>query len=452
VGITGYSNHVNRIEQIASAFRERNIPVVCGGPGVTIDPARWRPFSDVVIIGEAERIWPQFLNDFLRGDYQGEYRDDEKFDLNVTPCADYSAISPQAMGQYQAAVLQTSRGCPFNCEFCDAIIYTGRKTRYRPVEVILQEFDLLYSRGIRYIFLGDDNFSAHRKKAKRILQAIGDWNRAQKRPMILATALTIDTAKDDEFLRLAARAGLTRVFVGLESVNRESLKESNKKINLRNDPYEAVKKFQQYGIVVLGGCMVGFDHDDLTIFEQQHAFFSELAIANVFVIPVHAADATPLKARMIKEGRYIDYQKKSHDRPIDIFNTFTIIPKQMTVEQLQQGAFWLGWKLYQPAEFLGRMERFFNVFETSPYKKDGMEIPNGIDANGLKMVAKIALYASLRAPAWERSLFWKSLRLARHSSHPQRWEIAVSGFLFLVNARRILLAANPQITQIQYPS
>lgn len=452
VGITGYSNHVHRIAEIAGEFRKRGVPVVCGGAGVTIDPERWRPFADVLIRGEAERIWPRFLQDFVTGSYDAEYRDDEKFDLCVTPPADYSSIADDTMRKYQAGIVQTSRGCPFNCDFCDAIVYAGRKTRYKRTEVVLGELENLYARGIRYVFLGDDNFSANRKRAKEILRAISDWNRGKRRPVILATALTIDVARDDEFLRLAAEAGLTRVFVGLESVNEESLRESNKLVNLRGRPEDDVRRFQEHGIVVLGGCMVGFDHDDLSIFRKQFAFFSDLGIPNVFVIPVHAADGTPLKRRMVEEGRYIDYQTEGGDggRQIDIFRTFTIVPKQMSVKQLQQGAYWLGWKLYEPENFLQRLDRFFRTYEASSVK-DSLDIPTGYDADGLLFLLRLVKHVAFRAPAWERRLLWGALRVARTSSHPQKWEIALSGSLFVINARANLQTANPRIADVTYP-
>ena len=233
VGITGYSTQLHRAHEIAAEFSKRGVLVVCGGPSVSLSPERWRPFADVLIIGEAERIWPQFLTDYLLDSYQREYRETERFDLSISPIPDYGGYSRKSLKKYMMGIVQTSRGCPFDCEFCDVTVYVGRKMRYKPIENVIEEVAQLYKmRKSRFIFLADDNFSAGRSRAKKILIALRDWNWKQRKPVSFITQVSIDAAGDDEFLELAAEAGLTRVFIGIETPNISSLRESNKKQNI----------------------------------------------------------------------------------------------------------------------------------------------------------------------------------------------------------------------------
>ena len=226
VGITGFSDQLLRVKKISEEFRKRGVLVVCGGPSVSVSPERWRNYADVLIIGEAERIWPQFVSDYLKGVHKREYREVERFELIDTPIPDYSSISRETVSQYLCGIVQTGRGCPFNCEFCNAIVYVGRKKRYKPAGKVVQELEQLYELGYRIAYLADDNFSAGREEAKNTLRALREWNKTIKTPMTFATELSIDVAEDSEFLQLAVEAGLKSVLIGIETPNVESLIET----------------------------------------------------------------------------------------------------------------------------------------------------------------------------------------------------------------------------------
>lgn len=326
--------------------------------------------------GEAERIWPQFLADYLINSYKAEYCEKEKFELDNVPMPDYSSIPPEIIKQYMNGIVQTSRGCPFNCEFCSVIVYFGRKMRYKPADIVLREVDQLYKMGFRTVFLADDNFSANRENAKNILRTLRDWNIKLKNPMAFATQVSIDIAKDENFLELAVEAGMRSVFIGIETPNKDSLIETGKMHNIHTDILNDVKKIQEHGILVQSGCIIGFDNDDLSIFQRQFDFLSDAGIFRMSVYPLQAADGTRLKERMIKEGRYIDLDQTNikENQNTSIFNTFTIKPKQMTLSQLQQGVFKLLWDLYNPINFTNRVKIFFDTFENSP-KKSKLKIP-----------------------------------------------------------------------------
>jgi radical SAM superfamily enzyme YgiQ (UPF0313 family) len=455
VGITSFPSQLYRAEEIAREFSRRGVLVICGGSSVSLSPERWRSFSDVLIVGEAERIWPRFLRDYLAGSHEAEYRETERFDLSITPVPDYSGYSKECLESYSMGIVQTSRGCPFNCEFCDAIVYSGRRTRYKPIETILREVENLQRMGMgRQILLSDDNFVGSRSKAKEILAALRDWNRRQARPVAFHTQLTIDCASDDEFLELAAEAGLARVYTGIETPNVESLKETQKRPNINTDMLQAIQKFHLHGIQIMSGAIVGFDHDDLSIFQRQLDFFMQSGIAVVRVAPLEVLDGTRLKERMVREGRYIDWEDRGRAGPktINELDDITFVPKQMTIEQLKQGIYWLLWQLYNPDNFVERFRSFFARYEGSP-KKDQLTVPRaGLEKKMVGFLGRFLKYILIQSTRAERDAFWKMFRCAGRSSHPRRFMILFVDFLEFINTRQKLCEWYPTIAEIGYPS
>ncbi|MGD0900799.1 MAG: radical SAM protein [Thermoguttaceae bacterium] len=373
VGIGGFHSSIKRAGEIAREFSRRGVLVAAGGPSVCLSPERWRPLADVLIMGEAERIWPQFMADYLAGRHLPEYRETGAVDLGLTPLPDFSAISPAARKLYWAGIVQTSRGCPFDCEFCDTIVYVGRRPRYKPVENIILELDQLQRLGFRSVFLADDNFGANRAKAKQILSALGEWNHRQRRSMHFATQISIDAANDEELLALLANAGLTLAFVGIETPNRDALSEASKTQNLRNDLAENIKAFHEHGIMVWGGLMVGFDSDDASIFQRQYDLFQTAGVSQVSFNMLHAPDGTPLKARMIRENRYLDQVNRDSLEGLN-FGVPEVIPSHMTFDQLFDGAVWLMWQLTTPQNTMDRVKKFLQDYENSARKK-ALDIP-----------------------------------------------------------------------------
>lgn len=454
VGITAeFPNQLVRVKQIADKFRHRGILVVCGGPSVSVSPERWKEFADVLIIGEAERIWPQFINDYLNGSHRDEYLEVERFELTNTPIPDFSGITPEIINQYFCGIVQTSRGCPFDCEFCNAIVYVGRKMRYKSPDKVLQEVEQLYKMGFRIMFIADDNFSASRANAKKILKALRDWNRTLKAPMTFTAEVSIDIAKDEEFLELATEAGLKSVLIGIETPNVKSLKETGKLQNVETNMIEDVKKFHQHGIMITGTCVVGFDNDDLSIFQKQFDFFSKTGIAQVAVVTLQALDGTRLKERMVKEGRYVEWENACTKNPeyANHFNTFTIIPKQMTINQLQQGTFWLYWKLNNPINYANRIKIFFEDFENSPIKNK-IKIPKPrFGEISLGIIWRFFKYYLIDASKEEKAALWQMFGYAWNSKLIHRFEIVISTFLASKNAREMIIIEEPQIDKISYP-
>jgi len=442
VGITGNTYHLARAEEIALEFSKRKIIVVCGGYSVSLSPERWRSFADVLIIGEAERIWPRFLNDFVSGSYNREYIEKERFDLSISPVPNYDGILKSNLSKYSYGIVQTSRGCPFKCEFCSVNVYAGNKIRYKPVDNIIKEISQFQKIGnYKFIFFADDNFTADIQKAKKILIALKEWNSKQRRHVSFVTQLSIDTAKDEEFLALAAEAGLTIFSIGFETPNIESLKETRKYHNVVANISESVKKIHEHGITIMGNSMAGFDNDDQSIFKKQFEFFSELGIAYVNVYPLLAFDGTPLKARMIAEGRYIDRNETLFGKGqiFDMLNASNIIPKNMSVAQLKSGIIWLLKELYIPENFIERFKISFRDFEKSGKKGKTVIFKTHLDSAVIGIIFRITWFLLFKATSSEKGTFFKMFAIAFKSSHPQRFGILLFYFLRLMNSQNFLL-------------
>ncbi len=441
VGITGYHTQVSAARAVAEGFRSRGVPVVCGGPSVTISPERWRPFADVLIHGEAEHTWPAFLADFEAGRHDPDYHAESRPPLSDSPCPDFSGFDPDTLRSHFAGIVQTSRGCPHNCEFCDVIVYLGRRMRHKPVDRVLAEVSQLKRLGFSTIVLADDNFSGHRPRARRLLEALGNWNRAQRSQVIFFTQLAIDVAADDTFLKLAAEAGLTRVLVGIESPNPDSLREARKRTNLNIDLEAAVRRFHEHGIVVIGTSIVGFDHDTTAAFDQQFDFQMRAGIITPQVYPLHAPDGTPLKQRLQREGRYLRAAPADlglSPEQVNLYNLLTVKPVNMTVAQLRDGLLDLLTRLYEPDNVVARVQTFLQQFERSPVRHGLRLARPPLDPGSLFTLVRLLKYIALHAPSHERRALWELVGLVRRSCHPQAALIAASAFLMMKNVHGIV--------------
>lgn len=451
VGLTGFHTQIMQAEVIARKFRARGVPVVSGGPSVSVSPQRWRDFSDVLVVGEAERIWPRFCSDFLAGSYADTYLEEERFGIETSPLPDYSGFSRATINRYFGGIVQTSRGCPFDCEFCDVIAYVGRVMRYKAPAQVLAEVRQQQKLGLKFVVFADDNFSAGRKQATAILATVGAYNRSLRAPLNFATQASIDCAQDGSLLKLASESGLNRILVGIESPNVESLKEANKLQNVRSDMVRDVIRFHQHGIMVMGTSIVGFDHDETDIFRRHLDFFNETGILSPQPFPLQAPDGTPLRVRAEREGRYRGWETSLPPEQANNFNTFTLTPARISVDQLRDGLYWLIRELYRPDHVLLRLERFFGQFDQSPYRSS-LDIPGAaLDRQSLAIVGRLASYLLLRGSREERRLLKEMVAVARRSKHPQKFALAITVFLQSMNTRLMLQRLAPQASLLRPP-
>lgn len=363
VGVTSHSANLRRALEIGKLFRQQDCLVVVGGPGATANPDRCRNDFDVLFIGEAELIWPQFLRDWQNGRYRSEYRQIEKPDLSISPVPKWDSINSD-LERYAMGTVQTTRGCPNDCEFCDVVYLNGRRQRYKSVDQILEEVRVLQRLGVKSISFNDDNFTINHRRAKRVLQELINLNNSFPKPLRFMTQLSIDVARDDELLELLADANFYQVLIGIESPNKESLKEAGKFGNLKGDLIAEVHKVLSYGIVVRGAMIVGFDNDDLDIFDAQYEYMQKACLPSVSLHMLNAPVGTRLWRRLRAEGRMIDAASIADSSTQRLFNN--TIPKRMSRVELMQGFRDLYARLFTWESFYERMICFVSLVARVP--------------------------------------------------------------------------------------
>lgn len=345
VGVTGMIVQKERMRSILERLAGLPPVVVVGGPLVSVDEAFFAGLCDVTFIGEAETTWPAYLHDVARGAPTARrYEQERPTDMTTVPRPRFDLLK---VDRYASAAVQYSRGCPFQCEFCDIIVIYGRKPRVKRPEQLIAELDDLRRAGFHSAFIVDDNFIGDRKKAKALLELIVPWMEEHGYPLRLTTEASIDLANDEELLDLLYRANFRSVFIGIETPRMASLAETKKFQNVRGDPLEAkIARIQAAGIDINAGFIVGFDSDDGGIFEDQFRFIQDNGIALAMVGMLQAIPRTPLYERLEREGRLV---------PED--PSLNIVPKQMTRDELRQGYWNLLTRLYTPQAFLERSAR-----------------------------------------------------------------------------------------------
>jgi radical SAM superfamily enzyme YgiQ (UPF0313 family) len=366
VAITGKISQRTRMYSIASEFQRRGRTVILGGSFATLNSEDARLHCDIFVTGELEELAPKLFADLAAGTWSTHY-DGGQADVRLSPLPRWDLYP---LDRAQTGAVQTSRGCPFNCEFCDVIQYQGRKQRFKSVEQVIAEIDRLYTAGCRRIFLVDDNFTVNRKRAHAILAAIADWNNAREDGQVkFSTQASVDVARDPDLLDASFAAGLTTMFVGIETLNPESLRETGKKQNLLMPLQAAMKTMVGHGIAVLAGVITGFDHDDPSIFEELFNGFQALPLPELTVGCLTAPRSTPLHDRLSREGRLTG----------EVWDGFAagpfstnIIPARMTREQLLEGTIWLSRVVYKPKNYMRRIKNFIDAFgESVPLRPTG---------------------------------------------------------------------------------
>ncbi|MGO9597370.1 MAG: B12-binding domain-containing radical SAM protein [Isosphaeraceae bacterium] len=350
VGLTGMTVQRDRMREILQELANREIFTVVGGPWISVAENWFDGLVDVIFVGEAEETWPKFLEDWAQGRHAERYEQEAKTDMTQVPLPRYDLVP---MRHYAMGCVQTSRGCPYQCEFCDIIVLFGRRPRVKKPAQVIAEIEAQHRLGARVIFLVDDNFIGNKKAAKEILRAIIDWQRSHGYPLSFFTEASLDLAEDHELMQLMTEAGLVAVFVGIESPDEEALRETKKYQNVRGSLVERVHAIQNHGLEVYAGMIVGFDSDNETVFDRQIEFLRQARIVGAMTGMLSAIPKTPLYDRLEAEGRL--------DNPaVDDPNIATnIIPLLMTRETLRDG--WLSMmdRLYQADQYFERFDALF---------------------------------------------------------------------------------------------
>lgn len=335
IGISLITNQLKRTIEIARFCKKSGIAglLVIGGTSAAHAMTRLKEHVDVTFIGEAENTWPQFLQDVATGTYKKIYRQFTRPDMNKTPMPRWELIGKD-IPKYIAASVQTSRGCPHDCSFCDVIYTYGRKVRSKSVDQVIDEIQALTKLGAKLIMIADDNFTANRAYAKEILRKLVVMNNKLKQPVPFATQVDITVAKDDELLELLADSNFYELQIGIESFDPDSLESMNKKQNLTIDIPEAIRKIQSYGIAVHCHLIIGSDADDTSTFQKTVDFVRQMNITHHSCHPLMAPPGTRLWYEFIQQGRVI----QTDDRLIDQLDvTSNVVPKKMSRIEMMEG-------------------------------------------------------------------------------------------------------------------
>ena len=363
IGICGMGVQFTRQSELLTYYRNKGFYVVAGGSYASLCPELYAPLADTVVAGEAEYTWREFCRDFESGKPKQLYRESDSVSLTDSPVPRFDLLQ---LAKYQAVGLQFSRGCPFRCEFCDIIVMFGRRPRTKSVEQVGKELDLLRTLNVHNAFFVDDNFIGNKRAAKELLEFLGDYQREHDYQFRFGTEASINLAHDDELLGLFRQANFAWVFIGIETPDEESLRETGKFQNTRQDMLSSVRHIYSHGIDVLGGFIVGFDNDTIDTFDKQYEFIMQSGIQTAMVGLLTALPRTPLHARLQDEGRLIAGATDVENTRL----TTNIIPKRMSYDELVGGYRTLQHRLVRYGNIAGRIKNKIRYLTNPPVRRD----------------------------------------------------------------------------------
>lgn len=361
VFISGMLIQKKSADQVIQRCNALGVKVVAGGP-LFISFPEFYPTVDHLVLKEAELTLPAFLKDLEMGCPRPFYSTHDKADLRETPVPLWGLIQPR---HYASMGIQYSRGCPFNCDFCDVTTLFGHAIRTKTTEQILTELDSIYALGWRKeVFFVDDNFIGKKEKLKNeLLPAMIRWMEAKRRPFKFLTQASIDLADDDALMAQMVQAGFDCVFIGIESPDKESLAECNKVQNEKRDLLACIRKIQQAGIQVQGGFILGFDNDEPTVFDRVIQFIQDSGVVTAMVGLLNAPRGTKLYQRMLRENRL-----STPPTGDNMDCTMNFVPK-MDMQELLKGYQKVIDTIYSQKYYCQRIKTFLKNYQFSAREK-----------------------------------------------------------------------------------
>ena len=342
-------------KKVIALVKKLGKPVVAGGPLFTTGYEDF-PEVDHLVLGEVEDYFHKIVEDLEAGKLKRMYKNDSFPNISTSVSPDWSLINTS---YYNSMCIQFSRGCPFDCEFCDVVQLNGRTPRLKSVEQVLSELESLYKTGWRAgVFFVDDNLIGNKAKLKKYyLPAIIDWQKKMKYPFSFNTQVSINLSDDKELIDLMTKAGFTSVFVGIETPDADSLAECGKVQNRNRNLVDSVKVIQNGGLEVQGGFVVGFDNDELSIFQRQIDFIQKSGIVTALVGILTALPKTKLYQRLEKTNRIT--KKASGDTGIEGLN---FIPKMASAD-LKKGYKEIISTIYSPKFYYARIKTLLKEYK-----------------------------------------------------------------------------------------
>lgn len=408
------------VREVIDRCRSLGKKTVAGGPLFTSVPDEYGDV-DHLILNEGEMTLPMFLKDFENGTAKHIYTTEERPDITKTPPPRWQLIN---MKYYASMSVQYSRGCPFDCEFCDIVKLNGRKPRVKSNEQMIREFQLLYDIGWRgRCFIVDDNFIGNKVKVKTLLRELIQWQESHRFPFSLFTEASVNLAQDEELMDLMTAAGFDSVFLGLETPAEESLQECGKHQNRSVDLVEAVKTIQRHGMEVMGGFIIGFDNDPPNIFERQIKFIQNSGVATAMIGLLNAIPGTRLYQRLKEEGRLLDLGTGDN-----CDGNINFIPK-MDANTLREGYQAVLRHLYSPKEYCDRVLEFLKDYKPTRRRR--------IKMLEVRAFLNSILYLGILDKGKSKLYYWKLL-INAFLFHRKSFGEAVSSAIIGYHFRKLL--------------
>jgi radical SAM superfamily enzyme YgiQ (UPF0313 family) len=410
------------VNEITERCRKLSKTIIAGGPLFTTGHTAF-PQIQHFVLGEAEEIMPQLIEDLKGGALRHHYQADGRPDITRTPSPRWDLID---FRHYATMAVQFSRGCPYDCEFCDIIVMNGRVPRTKSPAQLLNELETLRIRGWKdTVFLVDDNFIGNKKLTKELLQEMIEWRVRARAGMVFFTEASVNLADDIELCELMVTAGFKKVFLGIETPSAESLEECRKLQNRGRDLVETVKTLQRFGLEVMGGFIIGFDNDKQDIFKRQFEFIQQSGVVTAMVGLLTALPETRLYRRLVKEGR-IEAETTGN-------NTDAVLNFKPKLERafLLAGYRELLKKLYEPRTYYQRIRIFLK-----DHRPSGPKLPlSRSDFQAfLKSFWLLGIWYRGRVAYW--GFFWSTL-LRRPRQLRNAIELAIIGYHFRRVASRL---------------
>lgn len=439
------SMHAQRVDtqEILARARSFGKRTFLGGPWASSEPEKLVAIADHVLAGEAEDVMAEIAADLERGTARALYRVAEKPDMSRSPIPRFDLLRRD---MYTSMPVQFSRGCPFQCEFCDIITIYGRRPRVKSPAQLIAELDTLRSLGWRNeVFIVDDNFIGNSKNALELSRALAEWGDRNNRVFSFYTEASVDLADRPELMEAMVQANFMYVFLGIESPSAEALKSTKKFQNLRKDNLQQIRTIQESGLWVLGGFIVGFDSDDESIFEGQREFIERAAITWAMAGMLQAPPTTPLYDRMKQEGRLFEDSDGTSNFSAPNFRTI------MPLATLLNGLSRLLFDLYTPEAYFERAFRSLQLWNARPSQKPP-ELPMSYN---LRLLVHSMWTQGVRSSY--RAAYWKFLwRIVRNYSNvpAKLWMgsmILLAGHHFLIYAHEVAQELANAITTSEEP-
>lgn len=401
VGLSVMTARATRAYQIAAEYRRRGVPVVFGGSHPTLVPDESMQHADAIVMGEAELTWPQLIKDLEKGQMQKMYQSPRWVDMDEVPIPRRELLSSKAT--FGATSIQATRGCPFDCNFCTVTKFFGGSYRYRSIDLVIKEIEQEIERGKKTFFFVDDNIIANRRYARQLFERLIPYK------IKWGGQASITAAKDPEVLKLAAESGCMALFIGVESISKETLHDAHKDFNKPENYAENFQKYHDNGIIILAGIIFGFDTDNESVFERTVDFLvkHKIGLANFGILT--PLPGTDVYTRLNDENRIFDRNWSQYSASQVVY-----YPKQMSPERLKEGHVWAKKEFYSlsslakrywanrhhPFFFLG-MNYYFHWNATKAYK--------GMSQNVEQTKAAVAVELNRRAKMSDGELVVQTL-------------------------------------------